>query len=121
MLLGTFVSLPALWRTWRQRLPATRALGSWCLLSAALGTYAAVPAICRRLSGNPEIGEGAWWNLFLFYPLFDRLPLPRMILGELITGTLFCLQYAAILLAIHRARQGLIPRSHTGDGEKLDI
>jgi len=110
-LLGTLISLPPLWRAWRGRLPVARAIARWCLLSWALGFHAVIPSIVRRLSGNPDIGSSPGWNLFLFYPLLDRLPLPGILAGELAAAAVFGLQYAVILLAIRRARRVFDPGS----------
>lgn len=105
MLLGTLFSLPSLWRGWRHNLPMARTVTHWCLLSFALGFYAVIPAIVRRLGSNPDIGSSAGWNLFLFYPMLDQLPAPSIVGGELTVSVVFALQYLAILLAIYRAQR----------------
>ncbi|MFU8780704.1 MAG: hypothetical protein ACNA71_06730 [Kiritimatiellia bacterium] len=76
-------------------------IAHWCLWSYAAGIVAVIPAIARRLLGT-ELTHPIW-NLFLFYPLIDRLPIPSIILGELLMGTILAAQYATILLAIHQA------------------
>ncbi len=105
MIVGTLTALPSVWRAWRQDRPVARMVGRWCLLSYALGLYAVLPAIIRRLTDDPEIGSGPWWNLFLLYPLLDRLQLPSIVGGELAVTALFMLQYSVIVLAIQRARR----------------
>ncbi len=104
MILGTLTALPPVWRAWQQGRPVARLVARWCLLSYALGLYAALPAIIRRLADDPQLGSGPLWNLFLLYPLLDHLQLPSIAGGELAVAALFGLQYAVILLAIRRAR-----------------
>ncbi len=104
MILGTLAALPPVWRAWRQGRPVARLVGRWCLFSYVLGLYAVLPAIIRRLADDPQLGSGHWWNLFLFYPLFDHLQLPSIAGGEMASAALFMLQYAVIVLAIRRAR-----------------
>jgi hypothetical protein len=103
MLIGTLLSIRPLWRAWVQDRPVARPIARWCLITLAMGIIAVIPALVRRLGDNPDIGRGAGWNLFLFYPLLDRLPLPSILAGELAAAGLFALQYAVILLAIRRA------------------
>lgn len=104
MLLGTLFSLPPFWRAWQRGLPVARTVLRWILLSYALGIYAVLPAIVRRFSSNPDIGSSIGWNVFLFFPLVDRLPLPSILVGELAVGSIFALQYAVMLLAIRRTQ-----------------
>jgi len=78
------------------------AIARWCLWSYAIGALAVVPAIARRLIGIDPTRP--FWNIFLFYPQIDRLPLPSIILGELLMGTILAAQYATILLAIYLHR-----------------
>ncbi len=104
MLIATLYSLPALWRAWRHRGPASRTLLRWSLASGALGLYAVIPAIARRLTARPDLGSSAWWNIFLFYPLFDYLPIPSILIGELVAGTIFAGQYIVILFFLKRAQ-----------------
>lgn len=106
MVLGTLVALPPVWRAWRQGRPVAHRIARWCLLSYALGLYAVLPAIIRRLADDPQIGSGPWWNLFLFYPLFDHLQLPSIAGGELAIAALFGLQYSVIVLAIRQKLSG---------------
>ena len=106
MAVGTLAALPPLWRAWRRGRPVTRPVARWCLLAYALGLFAVLPAIIRRLTGDPQLGSGIGWNVFLFYPLLARLDLPSIVGGELALAGLFCMQYGVILLAIRRARRG---------------
>ena len=108
MLIGTLLSIRPLWLAWMQDRPVARPIARWCLLTLALGFFAVIPAMVRRLFHLPGIGTGAGWNLFLFYPLLDRLELPSILAGELATAALFSLQYAVILLAIRRAYRNSI-------------
>lgn len=102
MLLASALTLKPVILALKQRIPASPSIARWCCASYALGLYATLPAIIRRLTQNPELGQSAWWNLFIAYPLIGKLPLPSLALGELLMGILLAAQYATILLAIHR-------------------
>ncbi|HAS81369.1 MAG TPA: hypothetical protein DCS43_01505 [Verrucomicrobia bacterium] len=105
MLLGTLLAVPRVWRAWQAGKAVSPAIARWCLLSYGLGLYALLPSIIRRLAAAPGLADGPAWNLFLFYPLIQRLDLPSIALGELTTASLFALQYATILIAIHRTNE----------------
>ena len=84
-------------------LPLSTAMARWCLWSYAIGALAVFPALARRITGVEPTHP--IWNLFVAYPLIDRLPLPSIILGELLMGSILGAQYARMLLAIYRMRQ----------------
>ncbi len=105
MLLGSLFTIPAVVHAWHQKGPVAYPLVKWCLLSILFGIYAVIPAIVRRIGDSPETGSHAVWNLFIFYPVIERLHLPGILAGELICIAIFSLQYATILLAILRARK----------------
>ncbi len=104
MALGSAWALPELRRKWCRALLVAGAIGRWLLLSYGLGFYATLPSILRRLSCNAEWATGAWTNLFLLYPLIEKLDLPSIALGELCIAACFAAQYGLILLAIRRSR-----------------
>ncbi len=79
------------------------AIARWCLLSYAMGTWAVIPAVARRLTGVEP--THFLWNLFFLYTLIDRLPLPSIIIGELLVGIILGAQYGSILLAIYILRR----------------
>ncbi len=108
MALGMLIVLRPIYRAWIQAKPLSTLIARGMLLSYGLGIYSTIPAITRRLTGNTQTGSATGWNLFLFYPLFDRLPIPSIFVGEMAMALLFMLQYAIILLALRRARTGLI-------------
>ncbi len=81
------------------------AIARWCLWSYAIGTLAVFPAVVRRMTGMEPTHPA--WNLFVGYPLIDRLPLPSIILGEILMGSILGAQYGLILLAIYRHRARL--------------
>ena len=102
MLVGSAYMLPHLWRKWKQDSPLAKTIGAWIIISSALGLYATLPSILRRILGSGEWITSWWVNVFLFYPLIERLDLPSIALGELCTALIFVAQYAIILLAIFR-------------------
>lgn len=91
---------------------ASNVIARWCLWSYAAGIVAVVPAIARRLIGSDPTHP--LWNLFLFYPIIDRLPIPSIILGELVMGSILATQYAVILLAIHQSNQPTHQQGQSG-------
>ncbi len=105
MAIGSAWALPALRRKWKSALPVSRALGRWLLLAYGLGLYASLPSLLRRLSGGADWATGGWTNMFLLYPLIEKLRLPSVALGELCIAACFAVQYGLILLAIQRARR----------------
>ena len=87
-------------------------IARWCLWSYAAGIVAVVPAIARRLIGSdPTL---PLWNLFFLYPIIDRLPIPSIILGELVMGIILAAQYCIIILAIHQSNQPTRQQGQSG-------
>jgi hypothetical protein len=102
MLVGSAYMLPRLWRKWKQDSPLAKTIGAWIIISALLGVYATLPSILRRISVDSEWITSWWVNVFLFYPLIEKLNSPSIVLGELCTALTFATQYTIILLAIFR-------------------
>ncbi len=46
--------------------------------------------------------HAGWMNVFLFYPLIERIEAPTIVLGELLIAALFAAHYLLLLLAIRR-------------------
>ena len=103
MAIGSAWVLPALWKRWKQALPMATTIGRWLILAYGLGLYASLPSLLRRITGGAEWSTAGWTNLFLFYPLIEKLDLPSIALGELCIALCFAAQYGLILLAIRRA------------------
>ena len=105
MLCATLCTIKPVLLAWIHHRPLARLVARWCLWSYAIGTLAVLPAIARRTTGIEP--THFIWNLFVAYPLIDRLPLPSILIGEILTGTIWGAQYSLILYALHRIR----PRS----------
>ena len=105
MAAGSAWALPALWRKWIQKSPVSGAIARWLLLAYGMGLYATLPSILRRISGDAEWATAGWTQIFLLYPLIERLNTPSIALGELAIVACFAAQYAIIILAIHRAKR----------------
>lgn len=103
MAIGSAWVFPGLWRRWKQALPMTTTIGRWLVLAYGLGLYASLPSLLRRFTGGAEWSTAGWTNLFLFYPLIEKLDLPSIALGELCIAACSAAQYGLILLAIRRA------------------
>ena len=87
------------------------AIARWCLWSYAIGTLAVIPAIVRRMTGIEPTHP--IWNLFVGYPIIDRLPLPSIIVGEVLMGSILGAQYCLILLAIYQFKSPSRPPSQS--------
>ena len=103
MAVGSVWVLPGLWKRWKQALPMAGTIGRWLLLSYGLGLYASLPSVLRRITSGADWATAGWTNLFLFYPLIEKLDLPSVALGELCIAACFAAQYGLILLAIRRS------------------
>ena len=104
MAVGTAMTAPALRRAWRDRHPLARLMLRAILLVYGLGIYAMTPNLLRRI-GCPENICTAWWtNLFLFHRAICCFWKGGRKLGEAAIGALGVLQYAALLLAVRRAK-----------------
>lgn len=102
MFVGSLIMLPRLWRRWIKNKPISITIGYWIIISVILGTYATIPGIIRRLFDCGDWAAYWWVNIFLFYPLIDKLNLPSIALGELCAASIFAAQYALILFAIYK-------------------
>lgn len=105
MLTGMLVMSRAVVHAWRNKKPLARPLGIMLLVSSGLGIYAVTPSIARRLLNDPDVGQSAFWNLFLLYSMIGRIPLPTIVVGEFLIALLFTVQYALLLYGIWRSRQ----------------
>lgn len=102
MLAGTICIIRRLLENLRTRKPLSGIIGKWIILSYTLGIYAAFPAILRRLGLPQSLTDGWWSNIFIFYHLIEKLHLPSIALGELLSASIFAAQYAVILFAIYQ-------------------
>jgi hypothetical protein len=105
MLCATAFSIKPVLSAWLQKNSMAGVIAKWCLTSYGLGLFAVFPAIFRRFTAMEPTHP--LWNLFLGYPLISKLPLPSILLGELVIGSMFAIQYAIILMAIYRCSQNL--------------
>lgn len=104
MLAGSAWMVPHLRRKWQQGKPLATAVRAWIAASYALGAYAVLPAILWHTLGI-DIRSSWWANIFLFYPLIEKLHLPSIVMGELCCGTIFAAQYGLLLWAIYRLQK----------------
>ncbi len=96
--------LPRLWRKWKQKSHLAQTIGAWIIISGALGIYATLPSILRRICGGGEWTTAWWTNIFLFYSFIEKIDFPSIALGELCAASIFVAQYAIILLAIYKSK-----------------
>lgn len=103
LLLGTLWTTPRVWACWRAGQPLAGVLGRALLVTYGLACFAVFPSLLRRLGVPAAVCEGWWMNVFLGYPLLNRLRAGGLKLGALLIFALFALHYGVLLLAIRRA------------------
>lgn len=103
MAVGSAIALPGICSKCRKDAPLADAFMRGIILSYGLGLYAAFPAFLGRLGVPGVICDGWWMNVFLGYPLLDTLKQGGMKMGAFLAGSIFCVQYTALLLAIRRS------------------
>ena len=109
MAVASLFCLPSLLRAWRARARLAAPFLKWILLTWALGIYAVIPGILRRLGAAEAVCDGEWMNIFLFYPALNAL-IPRgTILGIFAIALAFSLQYFILVAAIRRQSQSPPP------------
>lgn len=118
MIAGTAVALPRLVRRQRAGEPVAAEFARWFLYSYGLGALAIVPSVLRKMGVPDGVCDGWWMNVFLLYPLIGRLKSGGTLVGELLMGSVFGLQYGLMLLYIrsHRKRQGQAHLKTSGGG-----
>ena len=100
---GTAIILPLLVRTLRLRRPLAPVCTRWIAWSYAIGVWAVMPSILRRLQIPETICSHPVMNIFLLHPLIDWLRPGGMLIGELGIVFFFALQYACLVGGIFRA------------------
>lgn len=100
MALGTVLALPQLARAWKTGKKLATLFGRLFIYSYGLGLYATIPSILRHIETTESLTKEWWMNIFLFYPLIEKIDGPSIVLGELLIALLFGLHYIMLLLAI---------------------
>ncbi|MFC1497828.1 hypothetical protein ACFLS1_05040 [Verrucomicrobiota bacterium] len=98
--LGTLTFLPAILRRllFEQRMAFL--MRKWLWVSYALGIFAIIPNILRRI-GTPEpVCTGWQMNIFLFHPLINNLKSGGMLIGLAVIIICFIIQYSFLTAAI---------------------
>ena len=104
MLAGTLAVLPRLRQAWSRKVPMAPVIARWILLSYGLGFYAALPAIIRHFVPAADPSSAWWTNIFLFYGLIEKMPLPSIGLGEICASAIFALQYGLMLWLLAKSK-----------------
>ncbi|MFC1452492.1 hypothetical protein ACFLSJ_04010 [Verrucomicrobiota bacterium] len=102
MIAGSAVAFHVLARAWRAGRGLARAFAAWLLVSYALGVFAVVPGLLRRLGVPDSICDGWWMNVFLFYPLINRVKPGAMTSGPIALAACFGAQYVILLAALRK-------------------
>jgi len=77
--------------------------GKRLITAYALGLFAIIPGILRFVGMPEHMCNGWWMNVFIFYPVINKLKPGGMLVGEALVILCFALQYALLLAAL-RAR-----------------
>jgi len=103
IILGTAIHIPRLISRWRKGEPLSRSFQNWLIVSYGIAAWAVLPGLLRRISVPDYLCDGWWMNVFLFYPLLNRLKSGGTIPGQIALILCFLLQYGLLLAAIRRA------------------
>lgn len=103
MVLGSAWHTGALLKAWRKAQPVSSILLRQLITAYALGLFAIVPNLLRRLGAADSICESVPMNLFLLSPALNSLIKGGAYTGPLVLALMIGLQYALLLAAIARA------------------
>ena len=106
MAVGTAAAAPSLLQCIRNRGKTAKSFLRWFVLSYGLGFVAIVPSLLRHWGASESLCRSWRMNLFLFFPLIDRLWAGGLVLGEAAVVAVFVLQYGALLLVVRRLESG---------------
>jgi len=87
-------------RRLRRGAPLAAPLGRALVLAYALGGWAIVPNLLRRLGVPESVCREPWMNVFFFHPALDRIKAGGVLIGELAVILCFAVQYTVLLAAI---------------------
>jgi hypothetical protein len=105
MLIGLLCMGRLLLGAWRGGRPLAGLCARTILLALALGVYASIPSLLRRLGVPDAVCDGWWMNVFLGYPLIKSIfTCGGMPLGGLAVTAAFGAPYLFLLVAMRRAR-----------------
>jgi hypothetical protein len=105
---GTAVFLPAAVKALRDGGKTAPAFARWIVTSWALALFAIVPSLLRYLGVPPSVCSMWWMNLFLLYPMLERMKHTGMVVGEISIALGLTLQYVLLLVALRQAlRHGI--------------
>ncbi len=111
MAVASVFTLPPLLAAWWRRRPLARPFARWCLTSYAVGIFAVVPGILRRLGVPDAICDHPRMNIFLLYPWINDVKPGAVTSGPLIMGAMLGGQYLLLLAALMLARRRLTQRN----------
>lgn len=105
MLIGMLCMSRPLLPAWRDGRPLAGLCARAMVLALALGVYASIPSLLRRLGVPDDVCDGWWMNVFLGYPLIKSVfTAGGMPLGGLAVTAAFGAPYLFMLAAVRRAR-----------------
>jgi hypothetical protein len=102
---GMVLIAPQLRKAWQSRSSLAAATKTWLLTSWSCGIAASLPSLLKYAGAPESITTSLWMNLFFLHPLINSVVPQSHLLGGAAIGLCFAIQYAWLLLAIHRTRQ----------------
>jgi hypothetical protein len=104
-ILGSIFTAPSLARAWAGRQHLSLRFRNWFLVSYAMGIYAVMPGILRRLGVPDAVCDGWWMNIFVLYPLINDIKRGAVTSGPLMLGACLGFQYVLLVAAVWRCRR----------------
>jgi hypothetical protein len=100
MAVGSLFTVPPLLTAWLRKAPLASQFSRWFIASYAVGVYATIPGILRRLGAPDSLCDGWWMNVFLFYPWINEVKPGAETMGPLVLGACLGGQYLLLLCAL---------------------
>ena len=102
---GSLCFLNIIFRPWLDGEKMSNPLRRWLILSYAIACFAIIPNLLCR-AGLPQNVCASWWmNIFVLYPVINKLKDGGSLIGQVGITLFFILQYLCLLGAIARTRR----------------
>jgi len=100
MVAGSVFTLPPLLRSWNGGARLSPLFSRWFAAAYALGIYAVIPGILRRLGVPDAVCDGWWMNVFLLYPWINQVKPGAITMGPMVLGACLGSQYVLLVAAL---------------------
>jgi len=112
--IGTAAYLPAFWKRCVSGAHLAAFFARWMGTAYLLGLFAVCPGLLRHTSLPAWLIDGWWMNIFVFYPIIERIEKSGYVRGAAGIAACSALFYLLILIALNRQlRARGLPGHHT--------